>query len=84
MHAKDSNQPCGKLEPVLNSQRVQGEEELSTCEESSCISAELKAIYATQREWTWRGYSIVYTVQGSGPPVLLVHGFGATIGHWRR
>lgn len=64
--------------------RVAQEEEVAACEDSSCISPELKAIYGTQREWTWRGYSIAYTVQGNGPPVLLVHGFGASIGHWRR
>ena len=56
----------------------------TSVEEASLISDELKAIYATGREWKWRGYSIFYTVQGSGPPVLLVHGFGASIGHWRR
>jgi pimeloyl-ACP methyl ester carboxylesterase len=34
--------------------------------------------------WNWRGYKIQYTVQGSGMPLLLVHGFGASIGHWRK
>ncbi|OAE22635.1 hypothetical protein AXG93_531s1180 [Marchantia polymorpha subsp. ruderalis] len=50
----------------------------------SCISAELAAIYANCRKWEWRGNSINYVVQGSGPAVLLVHGFGASIGHWRK
>ncbi|MCO5558818.1 hypothetical protein L7F22_012406 [Adiantum nelumboides] len=50
----------------------------------SQISSELAAIYATRTDWTWRGYRIVYSVQGVGPPLLLVHGFGASIGHWRR
>ncbi|CAK9190201.1 unnamed protein product [Sphagnum troendelagicum] len=44
----------------------------------------LREIYATCRQWLWKGYSINYAVQGSGPPILLVHGFGASIGHWRR
>ncbi|KAK1309773.1 hypothetical protein QJS10_CPA08g00983 [Acorus calamus] len=33
----------------------------------------------------WRGYRINYlAVEGEGRPVLLVHEFGASIGHWRR
>jgi pimeloyl-ACP methyl ester carboxylesterase len=34
--------------------------------------------------WTWRGYRIPYTVMGEGQPLLLIHGFGASIGHWRK
>jgi pimeloyl-ACP methyl ester carboxylesterase len=34
--------------------------------------------------WTWNGYKIPYTITGSGRPLLLVHGFGASIGHWRK
>jgi len=34
--------------------------------------------------WTWNGYKIPYTVTGNGRPLLLVHGFGASIGHWRK
>ncbi|MBW4581110.1 MAG: alpha/beta fold hydrolase [Tildeniella nuda ZEHNDER 1965/U140] len=34
--------------------------------------------------WDWRGYSIQYTVVGTGKPLLLVHGFGASLGHWRQ
>jgi pimeloyl-ACP methyl ester carboxylesterase len=33
--------------------------------------------------WIWNGYQIRYTVQGSGRPLILIHGFGAAIGHWR-
>ncbi|KAI5077517.1 hypothetical protein GOP47_0007341 [Adiantum capillus-veneris] len=51
---------------------------------ASHISSELAAIYATCKDWIWHGYRIVYSVQGIGPPLLLVHGFGASIGHWRR
>ncbi|KAK1301101.1 hypothetical protein QJS10_CPB13g01052 [Acorus calamus] len=37
------------------------------------------------KSWMWRGYRINYlAVEGEGRPVLLVHGFGASIGHWRR
>ena len=38
---------------------------------------------ATQT-WTWRGHQIHYTAQGRGRPVVLIHGFGASLGHWRK
>ena len=34
--------------------------------------------------WIWKGYKIQYTVMGSGQPLVLLHGFGASIGHWRQ
>ncbi|MBI4780327.1 MAG: alpha/beta fold hydrolase [Oscillatoriophycideae cyanobacterium NC_groundwater_1537_Pr4_S-0.65um_50_18] len=34
--------------------------------------------------WTWQDHRIAYTVQGSGRPLILIHGFGASIGHWRQ
>lgn len=33
--------------------------------------------------WNWQGHKIQYTVMGTGRPLLLVHGFGASLGHWR-
>jgi pimeloyl-ACP methyl ester carboxylesterase len=43
-----------------------------------------------QHRWLWRGQSIVYTyypaqdtAQSSLAPMLLIHGFGASIRHWR-
>ncbi|XP_054783169.1 pheophytinase, chloroplastic isoform X1 [Prosopis cineraria] len=46
------------------------------------------------RKWQWKGqYSINYFVSSdlylpqtspTGPPLLLVHGFGASVPHWRR
>ncbi|WP_250124004.1 alpha/beta fold hydrolase [Chroococcidiopsis sp. CCMEE 29] len=37
-----------------------------------------------KRTWNWQGYKIQYTVMGEGCPLMLVHGFGASIGHWRK
>jgi len=43
-----------------------------------------------QRDWIWRGWRIRYTYFRSlhsetspQPPMILLHGFGASIGHWR-
>jgi pimeloyl-ACP methyl ester carboxylesterase len=37
------------------------------------------------KTWTWRGFPIVYQTQGDkGPAVVMVHGFGASWGHWRK
>lgn len=41
-----------------------------------------------QRDWVWRGWQTRYTFRrcdrpSSQPPVLLIHGFGASIGHWQ-
>ena len=34
--------------------------------------------------WNWQGHQIQYTVMGTGKPLVLIHGFGASIGHWRK
>lgn len=33
--------------------------------------------------WTWQDHRIAYAEMGSGTPLILIHGFGASIGHWR-
>ena len=52
----------------------------------SAIGPALTAIYAQCQTWQWKGMAINYVKQGSGsgPAVLLVHGFGASIGHFRK
>ncbi|MEL4898589.1 alpha/beta fold hydrolase [Crocosphaera sp. Alani8] len=45
----------------------------------SLLNKPLEASY-----WQWQGHRIKYTVEGQGKPMLLIHGFGASIGHWRK
>lgn len=47
-------------------------------------SSNLKEIYECCDAWTWNGFKINYLVKGKGMPLLLVHGFGASVAHWRR
>lgn len=35
-------------------------------------------------DWSWQDHNIRYTVAGKGHPLLLIHGFGASIGHWQK
>jgi len=41
------------------------------------------------RFWTWKGYEIGYCAEGLAenfdkPALVLIHGFGASVGHWRK
>ncbi|KAL0437906.1 UNVERIFIED_CONTAM: hypothetical protein Slati_2273600 [Sesamum latifolium] len=54
---------------------------------------DVSEINRKSRKWVWKGYTISYLVYPEGssdaaaavnPPLLLVHGFGASIAHWRR
>lgn len=38
----------------------------------------------TLQTWIWQGHQVKYAVQGEGRPLILVHGFGASLGHWRK
>ncbi|MBD1900384.1 alpha/beta fold hydrolase [Trichocoleus sp. DQ-A3] len=43
------------------------------------------AAHIVTKTWTWQGFPICYQTQGTqGPAVVLVHGFGASWGHWRK
>jgi pimeloyl-ACP methyl ester carboxylesterase len=39
---------------------------------------------SSKLHWHWQGHQVAYTVAGEGIPLILVHGFGASIGHWRK
>jgi pimeloyl-ACP methyl ester carboxylesterase len=46
---------------------------------------EINLLNLPAKTWTWRGWDICYQQMGSsGPGVVLVHGFGASWGHWRK
>ncbi len=48
-------------------------------------SARAIAIEQTPKTWNWRGHKITYQQAGeTGAAVVLVHGFGASWGHWRK
>ncbi|KAG4908420.1 hypothetical protein JHK86_056904 [Glycine max] len=73
---------------ILNSTSV-----TSTTSSAAGSLSEVEKIKQKCLTWQWKGqYSINYFVSsdspqqlhGSHPPLLLVHGFGASIPHWRR
>ncbi len=45
----------------------------------------LSSPVTSTQTWLWQGFPITYQTQGSqGPAIVLVHGFGASLGHWRK
>jgi pimeloyl-ACP methyl ester carboxylesterase len=48
------------------------------------VVANLTSPLFTFQTWQWQGHQIRYTIMGEGPPLVLLHGFGASIGHWRK
>ena len=51
----------------------------------SSVYSELISTQEHSKTWQWRGFSINYHHQGNtGPAVVLIHGFGASVGHWRK
>ncbi|CAM9422958.1 unnamed protein product, partial [Ectocarpus sp. 6 AP-2014] len=58
-------------------------------EEPGSATAEVEAVGDVRRvyeTWRWRGHNINYRVEGAedAPPILLIHGFGASVGHFRK
>lgn len=52
------------------------------------VASHPSATLISSRYWQWRGHKIHYVQSGSPqsekPPLLLVHGFGASTDHWRK
>lgn len=51
------------------------------------IPSSLVQYYNNQQDWLWQGWKVRYTVvhnPQSKVPVILLHGFGGSIGHWRQ
>ena len=49
------------------------------------MTSQLAPTYTLNKlDWTWQGHRIRYTVEGQGQPMVLLHGFGASMGHWRK
>lgn len=56
---------------------------------TAAIASSLHAVPSVPGQtWTWQGHSIYYVKAGEAhrdrPPLLLVHGFGASTDHWRK
>ena len=42
-------------------------------------------VFSSTKTWMWRGFPICYQTQGTtGSAVVLIHGFGASWGHFRK
>lgn len=51
----------------------------------SPLSSTYPSVINTPQTWIWRGFPIRYQHLGScGPAIVLIHGFGASWGHWRK
>lgn len=75
----------------INSKAISPNASSSVSAPTSDTRIQVADIKRSSVKWEWKGHSVNYFVykksQGSSnsnsPPVLLVHGFGASIPHWR-
>jgi pimeloyl-ACP methyl ester carboxylesterase len=74
--------------PRRRAARAAAAEPASAAEASTSSSAAAAAAAAPWelRSWTWRGHEIRYAAAGAAgaKAVICVHGFGASLGHWRK
>lgn len=47
------------------------------------VATPQEALALKKHYWEWRGHKTAFITAGCGRPVVLVHGFGASSGHWR-
>ena len=43
-----------------------------------------RAVPYREQTWMWRGYRVNYAVAGKGIPIVIVHGFGSNVHHFRK
>jgi pimeloyl-ACP methyl ester carboxylesterase len=59
----------------------------STTAPIQAIPVSLLQCYKNQKDWLWQGWKVRYTFipnPQSQVPIILLHGFGGSIGHWRQ
>eukprot|EP00741_Cyanophora_paradoxa_P021773 tig00000241_g21016.t1 len=47
-------------------------------------SDKFKALPFMTHKWKWRGHTVNYATAGCGKPIVLIHGFGASVAHWKK
>ncbi|XP_042062771.1 pheophytinase, chloroplastic [Salvia splendens] len=81
------------ISAVARASAAEAEAAVTAGKEESLAALEVSEIDGKCKKWAWRGYAINYFVYPEisseaaadvKPPLLLVHGFGASIAHWRR
>ncbi|GJP46102.1 hypothetical protein CLOM_g5429 [Closterium sp. NIES-68] len=71
----------GRVGVVVETERRVAVRELVTAVHG--VEERLLALPFRSHSWMWRGHRIHYAVAGCGKPVILVHGFGGSAGHFR-
>ncbi|CAI5476656.1 unnamed protein product [Closterium sp. Yama58-4] len=71
----------GKVGVVVEAERAVAVRDLVAAVHG--VEERLLALPFRSHSWMWRGHRIHYAVAGCGKPVILVHGFGGSAGHFR-